>query len=223
MRSLTRNTRLSPVTVIGFWAGVILTSLNLAGTIHAADGGTMATPSCQLRLSAGANSGFSYASGVADQRISSDGSLDVLCTPVRSGGMGLIVGAGLFSDSRAGRIHNPDTEASYNAYGLELRSGLSWRLAPKWHLEALATGRWGSGTFTAKLPFSNGNFAVTGRSGPYGSAGASLGAFWRPLGNLMVGAEAGWDIFYGRSDFPGGEVHVRGNGPLLRLAIAAPF
>jgi hypothetical protein len=221
MHSFTPSIRLIPVVCL--WAGTVLISLILPGTVHAADGGTMATPSCQLRLNVGGDSGFTYASGVADQRISSAGSLDVLCTPVRWGATGLIVGAGIFSENRAGRLHNPDTKATYVADGFELRSGLSWKLAPKWHLEALATGRWGSGAFTAKLPFSNGNFEVTGKSGPYGSAGASLGAFWSPIGNLMLGAEAGWDIFYGSSDFPGGEVHVRGNGPLLRLAIAAPF
>lgn len=183
-----------------------------------APGSTWSAMDWELRLALGGVSGFTAANGVADARAGTGATLELLGTPLRAGRWSLVTGVGVFTDSRAARVHTPDAQASYDASGAVLTLGAGWALAPHWHLELTGQAEGGAGTYSTELPFSNGNFTVTGKTGRYGAAGALLGVYWRTHG-WEFGAQAGWDIFAGHSDFPGGEVLVRGNGPRAALTI----
>jgi hypothetical protein len=185
-----------------------------------------AEPHWEVRIVGDVLPGFDSGVSGAGSRISDGGELLAVyhhALPTQPVDLHLIIGAGIFDDSRRSRISNPDSSASYDAQGIVLMAGITDALSQHWSLEAHTEVRGGAGRLTAKQTFANGDFVVLGDYGRYLAASALGGATYRCSDQLIFGLLAGYDDFRGHSDFVTHAVTVRGDGLVVQLTLGFLF
>ena len=166
----------------------------------------------------------SFEYGGVDQRIGSSGELVVLYRrPLAGAPLDLLLGAGVFDDTRRGKANDPDNITQYDAQGIVLTGGVAYRMITPLSLEARVEVRGGEGRFSGEQTFANGNYEVLGNYGRYIAVSAVVAAYYELPRAVSVGVEVGFDDFEGKSEYINDTLSLRGDGLLVRLGLGYRF
>lgn len=129
--------------------------------------------------------------------------------------LGFVALVGFFRD-----VHNAeegDTDLDYTVLGGNLAVGLSYQLMEPWHIEGLAHFRVGTGDLEGR---SNGT-SVSGDRDTTTALGITGGIYYTFPFKLLVGANLGYEAWYGESEISGTAIDVEGDG--LTFGVVAGY